>query len=277
MNVRGVVGPGATFGAVPSRELPARRSGWDTIKLSLFLGWQDIRLMYRRSVLGQFWITLSMAITFAAIGSVFGFIFNTPLAQYLPFLGCGLVFWSFMSVLLTEGATSFIAAESFLKQLPLPLTTFFLRTVWKTIFVMLHNVAALIVLLLIFPQGISAVTLSVVPGVLLATTAMGGIALALAVVSTRFRDVPQILGAVIQVCFYVTPIVWQPESIPEGPRGIILFWNPFYHLLQVIRQPLLNVAPSWTEWGIALGLAVVSAAIGWAVYLSNRTKIAFWV
>lgn len=267
----------ATVGPVPSRGLVERRSGWDTVGLSLFLGWQDIRLMYRRSVLGQFWITLSMAITFAAIGSVFGFIFGVPLSEYLPFLGVGLVFWSFMSVLLTDGATSFIAAESFLKQLPSPLTTYFLRTVWKTIFVMLHNLVALAVLLVIFPPGVSLVTLGVLPGVALATVAMGGLGLALAVVSTRFRDVPQILGAAIQVCFYVTPIVWQPAALPEGPRGIILFWNPFHHLLQVIRQPLLNVAPTWNEWGIALLLALVSAALGVVVYLANRTKIAFWV
>jgi lipopolysaccharide transport system permease protein len=262
---------------VPARGLVERRSGWDTVKLSLFLGWQDIRLMYRRSVLGQFWITLSMATTFAAIGSVFGFIFGLPLAEYLPFLGTGLVFWSFMSVLLTDGATSFIVAESFLKQLPLPLTTYFLRTVWKTVFVMLHNLVALAVLLLAFPPGVSLATLGVLPGVLLATVTMGGLGLALAVISTRFRDVPQILGAAIQVCFYVTPIVWKPESLPEGPRSIILFWNPFHHLLQVIRQPLLNIAPSWNEWAIALTLALASAALGTLVYRANRTKIAFWV
>lgn len=233
--------------------------------------------MYRRSVLGQFWITLSMAVTFAAIGSVFGFIFHAPLQEYLPYLGCGLVFWAFLSQLLTDGATSFIIAEPFIKQLPLPLMTYFLRIMWKTFFVLLHNAVALVLLLLIFPRGISLVTLAIVPGMALGALAMGGLSLALAVLSTRFRDVPQILGAVIQVCFYLTPIVWLPESIPEGPRTLILGWNPFYHLIQLMRQPLLNIAPSWGEWGLAAGLAAAFLAVGALAYSANRTKIAFWV
>lgn len=249
----------------------------ETVKLSFFLGWQDIRLMYRRSVLGQFWITLSMAITFAAIGSVFGFIFGLPLPEYLPHLGAGLVLWAFMSAILTEGSTSFIASEAFIKQIPLPLTTYFMRTIWKAFFIFLHNAVALVVLLIFFSPGISLATLGIIPGLVLLMLTVGGVSLGIAVISTRFRDVPQILSSAVQVFFYLTPIVWKPESLPEGPRDLILTWNPFYHLLQVTRQPLLNIAPTWTEWLIAIAMAAVSVLLGSAIYRANRKRVAFWV
>lgn len=247
------------------------------MQISFFLGWQDVRLMYRRSVLGQFWITLSMAVTFVAIGSVFGLIFGSPVVQYLPFLGCGLVLFNFVSLIINEGAVAFIAGEAFIRQLPLPPIIFFLRSIWKTIFVLLHNSVALAVLLVIFPPESSPAVLLVVPALLIAGGGTAGLALALAMLATRYRDVPQILSAIMQVLFYLTPIVWLPESLPEQARSVILTLNPFYHMIQIMRQPLLGQAPTLQEWAVAGGLALVFIAIGAAAYARFRNRLAFWL
>lgn len=247
------------------------------LRLGVFLGWQDVRLMYRRSVLGQFWITLSMAITFGAIGSIFGLIFGTPLAEYLPFLGCGLVFFAFYSSLLNDGATSFIVAEPFIRQLSLPPITYFFRSVGKTFFVLLHNGVALAVLLILLPQGFSLAVFLVVPGLIITGAGMAGLGLALAMLATRYRDVPQIVSAAVQICFYVTPIVWQPSGLPPAVRDLVLRWNPFSHMLQVVRQPLLNVYPSWGDWATALALSAILVVLGAAAYRWKRRQLAFWV
>lgn len=247
------------------------------LRLSFFLGWQDVRLMYRRSVLGQFWITLSMAVTFVAIGGVFGLVFKSPIVEYLPFLGCGLVFFNFLTLILNDGAVAFINSEPFIRQLPLPPLIFFLRSVWKSFFVLLHNVVALVVLLAIFPQGFSPATLLVVPGVLVAGTGITGLALALAMLSTRYRDVPQILAAVVQVCFYLTPIVWLPDSLPIQAKDALLTWNPFYPLLEIMRQPLLNEYPSLRIWATALTLSVAFVLLGAVAYNWKRRQLPFWV
>jgi ABC-type polysaccharide/polyol phosphate export permease len=268
--------PPASLTGVPrlARHLPAI---WRVLGLSFFLGSQDVRLMYRRSVLGQFWITISMAVTFAAIGSVFGLIFNSPIIEYLPFLGCGLVLFNFLSLILNDGTSSFIAAEPLIRQLSLPPVTYFLRSVWKTFFVLLHNAIALIILLLVFPQGFSPAVLLVVPGVIIAGAGMAGLALALAVLAARYRDVPQIVAAVVQVSFYLTPIVWLPQALPVPARDIILTWNPFHHMIEVMRAPLLNQYPSLRAWATAMLLAVVFLAIGAGAYAWKRRQLAFWV
>jgi lipopolysaccharide transport system permease protein len=250
---------------------------WRTIGLSFYLGWQDVRMMYRRSVLGQFWITISMAVTFAAIGTVFGFIFNSPIVQYLPYLGCGLVFFNFLSLLLNDGASSFIAADGFIRQLSLEPIVYFLRSVWKTFFVLLHNALALALLFAFFPQGVSPATFLVLPGLVVAAAGASGLALALAMLSTRYRDVPQIVSAVVGVLFYLTPIVWLPEALPAPVRDVILTWNPLNHLIAVMRQPLLNTYPSPQTWATAIGLAVAFVAIGAGAYLWRRRQLAFWL
>jgi lipopolysaccharide transport system permease protein len=252
-------------------------SVWRTLGLSFFLGWQDVRLMYRRSVLGQFWITISMAVTFAAIGTVFGFIFDSPIVEYLPFLGCGLVFFNFLSVLLNDGANAFIASESFIRQVALEPIVYFFRSVWKTTFVLLHNAIALALLFAFFPQGISPATALVIPGVIVAGSGMAGLALALAMLATRYRDVPQIVGAVLQVFFYLTPIVWLPEALPAPARDIILTWNPFTHMIAVMREPLLNMYPTAQTWLTATGLAVAFIFMGSFAYVWKRRQLAFWM
>jgi ABC-type polysaccharide/polyol phosphate export permease len=252
-------------------------SVWRMLRLSFFLGWQDVRMMYRRSVLGQFWITISMVVTFAAIGTVFGFVFDSPIVQYLPFLGCGLVFFNFLSVLINDGATAFIASESFIRQVAMEPIVYFVRTVWKTFFVLLHNAVAVALLFAFFPQGISPATALVIPGVLIAGCGMAGLALALAILATRYRDVPQIVAAVLQVSFYLTPIVWLPEALPAPARDILLTWNPFTHMIAIMREPLLNTYPTAQTWMTATGLAVAFIGLGSVAYVWKRRELAFWV
>lgn len=268
--------PAATLTRVPSAARHLQTVG-RMLGLSFFLGSQDVRLMYRRSVLGQFWITISMAVTFAAIGSVFGLIFNSPIIEYLPFLGCGLVLFNFLSLIINDGASAFIAAEPLIRQLALPPLVYFLRSIWKTFFVLLHNAIALAVLLLIIPQGFSPAVLLVVPGVIIAGSGMAGLALALGVLAARYRDVPQIVAAVVQVCFYLTPIVWLPEALPVEARDIVLTWNPFHHMIEVMREPLLNHYPTPGAWGTAILLAIAFLALGAGAYTWKRRMLAFWV
>jgi ABC-type polysaccharide/polyol phosphate export permease len=250
---------------------------WRGFRLSFFLGWQDLRLMYRRSVLGQFWITLSMGVTFGAIGGVFGLIFNSPIVEYLPFLGCGLVFFNFLSLIVNEGAGAFIASAGFIQQLPLSPLVFFMKSVWKAFFVLLHNVLALLVLLAVIPQGISPATLLVIPGVIIAGSAVAGLALALAMLATRYRDVPQIISSAVQVLFYLTPIIWLPQSLPPAARDILLGWNPLVPLLEIMRQPLLNTYPSLRTWAVSLVVAIAFIGLGLASYAWKRRQLAFWV
>ena len=92
--------------------------------LSFILAYQDIKLRYRRSIIGPFWSTISMGVVITSVGFVFGSIFRSPMEEYLPFLAVGLIVWTFILGTISEGCNVFIDSEHMIKQLNLPFSIF---------------------------------------------------------------------------------------------------------------------------------------------------------
>jgi lipopolysaccharide transport system permease protein len=241
------------------------------------LGWQDLRQRYRRSALGPFWITLSMGVTIGTIGTVFGQIFSSPMGDFLPFLTIGMVLWSFISSVITEGSTGFIAAEAIIKQLPIPLFVHILRLVWRNLLMLAHNFVIFPVVLLVLGRPLGWEALLSIPGLLLLALNLTWVALILAILCARYRDIPQIVASALQVLFYLTPIMWLPKLLPARASVYLLDANPLFHLLEIVRAPLLGQIPTAGNWMVSLGLAI----IGWlaAVLIYGRYKriIAYWL
>ena len=103
------------------------------------LGWQEIRLRYRRSLLGPFWLTLSTGALIAGMGPLYGKLFGQSLATYFPYLAISFITWTLIASLINECSNAFIAAEGYIKQIKLPLTLHILRVVWKNVLVFAHK------------------------------------------------------------------------------------------------------------------------------------------
>jgi lipopolysaccharide transport system permease protein len=241
------------------------------------LGWQDVRQRYRRSALGPFWLTLSMGVMIATIGIVFGQIFDSPMKEYLPFLTAGMILWTFISTVLTEGCIGFISAEGIIKQLPIPLFVHVLRLVWRNLIILAHNIVILPLTFLAVGKPLSWLAPLALVGMLLLVLNLIWMALVLSLFCARYRDLPQTVAAVLQVIFYLTPIMWMPSLLPKRANGIMLELNPFYHLLEVVRAPLLGQMPGMLNWAVALGAALAGWAFALAVYGRYKRRIAYWL
>jgi ABC-type polysaccharide/polyol phosphate export permease len=241
------------------------------------LGWQDIKQRYRRSKAGPFWITISMGVMIASIGIIFGQIFNSPMKEYLPFLAVGIIFWAFISGVINDGCLGFVGAEGLIKQLPIPLFVHILRIVWRNVLILLHNLIIFPVIMLVLGVPITLHIFLAVPGIALVLVNLTWIALLLGVVCTRFRDMPNIIASILQVAFYLTPIIWMPNLLPERAGTMLLDSNPFYHLLEIIRLPFLGQLPNDISWFFALGMAVVGWAITLKVFGRYQHRIAYWL
>ena len=245
--------------------------------LAGILGWQDIKQRYRRSKVGPFWITISMGVLIASIGIVFGQIFNSPMKEYLPFLAAGIIFWAFISGVINDGCLGFVGAEGLIKQLPIPLFVHILRIVWRNVLIVLHNLIIFPVIMLVLGVPITLHIFLAVPGIALVLVNLTWIALLLGVVCTRFRDMPNIIASILQVAFYLTPIIWMPNLLPERAGTMLLDINPFYHLLEIIRLPFLGQLPNSTSWLFALGMSVVGWTITLKVFGRYQHRIAYWL
>ena len=95
------------------------------------LGWHDIRLRYRRSTFGPFWLTISMGILVGVLGTVYGALLRVDNPRYLPHLALGLIFWGLISSLVTDGCTTFVRAQGIIREVHLPLSIHAYRIAWE--------------------------------------------------------------------------------------------------------------------------------------------------
>ncbi|MGH8605227.1 MAG: ABC transporter permease, partial [Gammaproteobacteria bacterium] len=235
---------------VTSRALADLSEGLAQWQLWALLGWQDILQRYRRSLLGPFWLTFSMAIMVIALGILYAKLFRIDIHDYLPFLTLGFLAWGLISGVITEGCTALTAAEPFIKQMKLPFSLHVHRVVWRNLIIFAHNLVVYIGVAIWFGIWPGAVALLLVPGIALILLNGIWVGLLFGMVCARFRDIPQIIASLLQVAFFLTPIIWRPELL--GERAAFAHMNPFFHFVELIRAPLLGSAPSQLTWTVAL-------------------------
>lgn len=247
------------------------------LKLGFALGWHDIRQMYRRSTLGQLWITLGMAVTILCVGLLFGQILQVPMADYVPFLASGIVLWNFLSNTIIDGSNAFIIAESLIKQLPVPKLAFIVRSVAKNIFTLAHNILLIPTSMLLLGAPFNLNVLLFPLGFFISTIAVGSVIVPLAIFSARYRDLPPIVASIMGVAFYITPVLWKPESIANEATHLLLGLNPIYHLMQIMRLPLLGKEPTLENWLLSLVAMTFGIFSAYLIFRNFSNKIAYWV
>ena len=241
------------------------------------LGWHDVRQRYRRSVFGMLWHTLNTGIMIGTIALVFGQIFRAPLQEFLPFLSVGLIFWGFISSVISEGCVGFISAESIIRQQPIPFFVHILRILWRNTLILAHNIVIFPLVLLGVGKSLTWTAILCLPGYLVLTVNLAWAALFASVVCARYRDLTPIVANALQVIFYLTPIMWLPSLLTERGSTFLISGNPLHHLLELVRAPLLGQTPSSVDWAVGLVMAV----LGWSVTLElfgrYRGRIAYWL
>jgi ABC-type polysaccharide/polyol phosphate export permease len=264
--------PRQTIFDAAQRELWPALCAW---RLWTMLAWNDIRQRYRRSTLGPFWITLSMAVFVSLLGVIYSRIFRVDIEIYLPFLTAGIVTWGFISQVINESCSAFQESERIIKQIRLPYGLHVFRVIWRNFIIFLHTIVIFIPVALLFRVQIGFTIFLVVPGVILLLANLSWVALTLAILAARFRDITQIVATMTQIAMFATPIMW-PVSTLSGATWIAET-NPLYHFIELVRAPLLGGEPALLSWMVAVGTLVIGLAL--SLMLLNRAsrRIVFWV
>ena len=145
----------------------------------------------------------------------------------------------------------------------------------QNIIILFHNLIIFLFVIAYFGIAPSWSWLQAIPGLLILAFTTAGIGLILAVLSARFRDVPNLVTNIIQVAFFVTPIIWEPSLLPE--RTFFLDLNPFYYLLEAVRTPLLGEWLPLRFWLINLALLIATWAVAFVFFGKMRRRIAYWI
>lgn len=246
-------------------------------RLFYLLGLQDIKQRYRRSVIGPLWITFSMALMTVCLGVLYGALFNAPIETFLPFLASGLIIWNLISTCINESCDAYINAKNLIYQSSVSYWSHIVRVIWRNTIIFWHNIIILPILLLVFGSEATWTILLAIPGFILVCANLIWVCTLLATVSSRYRDAPQIVQSIIQVLFFLTPIMWTPDLLTARHREFFIDFNPFYHLLELIRAPILGDPIHLNSWLISIVLLIFG--FYFTVFISRKFnhRIPYWL
>lgn len=263
-------------GGETSRALADLRSGLFGPGLWAALAWQDIRLRYRRSLLGPFWITASTCVMVAAMGPLYGELLGQDSASYQQYLAVSMILWLFIASAINEAGGAFSGAESLIKQIRLPLSIHPLRVLARSVIVLAHNSVVIVLALALYPPEYGDGLWLLPLGLILLIGNLAWLTLVLAVVCARFRDVQQIVANVVQLAFFVSPVIWSVRML-DSAYAFVTQANPFFHLIEIVRGPLLGNTVGGESWIVSAALMACGSLASIVLFARFRARIAYWV
>lgn len=248
----------------------------ERIDLAWSLAWHDVVSRYRGSLLGPLWITLSMGLMVLGIGVLWGGLFRVPVHEFIPFVAVGIVFFGFVTTTINEGCETFVQASGMLSQTSLPMFTFVWRTVLRNLIYLGHHVVIVAAVLIWAPLWARANYPAALLGFLFLMVNVAWVSMLVAIISARFRDIPQAVQSVTQAAAIMTPVFWLPDRIPPQYH-LILDLNPFYHLLEAVRAPLLSRAVAPHTYLVLALMAVAGWALVFSLFANTRRRIVHYL
>jgi ABC-type polysaccharide/polyol phosphate export permease len=239
----------------------------------------DLRTRYRRSLLGIGWSLMQPLAMTAIFCLVFPFFMHVPVVQYVPHALTGLVCWNFVLGCAVAGCHTFLHSESYIRQCPLPLAIYPLRTSLGALFHLFVGMCVLTVVCSImrgFPGVIPL--LSLLPTLALmfvfgwAMVALSG------TFNVFFQDTQHLAEVGFQILFYLTPIIYRLSDLPRHRLSWLLQWNPLVAFLNLVRAPLLDgVVPTPNQYLYAAAVAAGLAAVAGAVLGRMQKRLIFYL
>lgn len=244
-------------------------------KIWFLLAWSDLEARYRRTILGTFWQTLTMAAYIVGLAVVFSTIRVRQMDNFLLYLSAGFTGFSLISGFLGSGVGAFHRGQALLKSYDLPASIHVFRTVANEYILFAHSAVIMAAVWIYTGSYPTLYTLLLIPAAALMFLAGVGLVMCVGLLGARFRDVSPAMTTLMSFMFLVTPIFWQREDL--GERTWLADFNPIYHAMNLIRRPLMGEAPDLINWYVCAGIAVVSLLIGIASFLQHRRQLVYWL
>jgi ABC-type polysaccharide/polyol phosphate export permease len=242
--------------------------------LWLSMGWDQTISRFRRTILGPFWLSANLIVIGFSMAYVFGGLAAGGPHSLLPKLLAGLLAWSLLGGPISESAGVFISAGSMMTSQKMPLSFHVYLLMFRAFINFVAQLLALWLIFLLMRVG-SVPAWPILIGLPLILINSFLFSLILAVPSTRFRDVNQLTGFVFQILFFITPVFWDASQLKRA--RFILYYNPFAHYLELIREPLLGRVPAMIHYEWTICSIIVLSVVAIALIALYRKRVIFWL
>ena len=246
------------------------------LRMSFILSYaiEQVRTRYSRSIFGFAWVSFQFALLIGVKLKIFGFINQND--DFALFMIIGLTIWMYINASILDGAISLISATNWLLNFKVePLVFILSANIQSFITLILYLLPACIFLSAIPTEFTVIGFLYVAMGFFANLVIMIILGIILAPLCTAFRDIYHLINGILRVLFFATPIIWFPT--PGTVLETIAFWNPFSHLIELIRTPLLSNEFPLQSWMVTLSLTIILGTLTVFVYLKTRKSIQVWL
>lgn len=234
----------------------------------------DIKSKYRRTFLGPWWITATNGLTALIMGLVAGRFLGADTKTYLPNFMVSITIWNFIAISIGESCLTMINAAAMIKAVDMPLLIHVMRMVQRNLIIFLHNIAIVPIIWLIFPWPLGFETLLCLPGLAVVYVFVVSASTIVSMLCVRYRDVQPVVTALLQLLFFISPIIWIPHQIRSGE--LIVGLNPIAYLLAITREPVMGRAPELMQWVGAIGFVIVLMSGMIYIYTRYRSRVVYW-
>lgn len=251
-------------------------NGITNYKFWSYMGFAEIGRRYRRTLIGPFWTTLSLGIFIGCMGPMLSILWHTNPKEFLPYFCAGYITWTLIQSIITEGCNNFISATPFIRQVPIPYTTYACIVTWRNLIVFAHHIVILLLVFLYAHLTLNINVLFLIPGLGLIFFTGTWVSIFLGMICTRYRDIQQVISSMLQLAMYITPIMWQPDQLGKLAK-VINGINPLYHFICIIKQPLLGASPDPINWIYTILFSLIGAICTLLLLAKNYRKLVFWL
>lgn len=236
----------------------------------IYLGYIDVFLRYKRSILGPFWITISISLVILVLSTLWPQILSIDLKFFVPYFAIGYILWHWFSSTIIEASSSLSEFEGLIKQIKIPISAYLLRISLRNFLIFLHNSLLILLVLIIFKCDVDIYNflLISIPSLLLLFITLTSIGILISIISVRYKDLTSIIGFIMQLLFFITPIIWHPDILIKA--SIVVKYNLFYYWVDLIRQPLLGLEVNEYSLPVTLISSIIFLLI--SAYVIGRYK-----
>lgn len=214
---------------------------WDYRELLYFLVWRDIKVRYKQTLLGIFWIVLQPLVTIFVMNFIFGNLLNVPSSNvpYPLFLLSAILPWNYFANSLSKCVTSLVNNSQLLTKVFFPRIIIPISSVLSGLVDFLIAFVMLVIVMVVYQVQVSLTVLLLPLFLLLAAITALGFGLWLSALNVRYRDVTYLAPFLIQIWMYVTPVIYGTTLLPDQLQFLMAV-NPMAGVVEGFRWALLG-------------------------------------
>jgi ABC-2 type transport system permease protein len=238
---------------------------------------RDLKVRYKRSVLGVLWTMVNPLLMMVVFSIVFAHIFRFSIEHFTIYFLSAYLLWNFVAQTTSWSTACLLGNASLIRKIYVPKAIFVLATVLSGLINLVVSLVPLAALMLLVGHPMTPSLAFLPVAILVATVFAFGVSLLLAAICIEFNDVVQIYQVWLVAWMYLTPVIYPLDIVPERFTWIVKM-NPMYYIVETFRRPVYEgVVPSAGMVVPAVLSAALVLVLGWWLFERRADRIAYLV